>query len=36
MNKSEEIERVIAEADCLFTKNDVEAALDRMAVEITA
>lgn len=36
MNKSEEIERVIAEADCLFTRNDVEAALDRMAVEITA
>jgi hypoxanthine phosphoribosyltransferase len=36
MNKSEEIERVIAEADCLFTRNEVEVALDRMAAEITA
>ncbi|HYE34887.1 hypoxanthine-guanine phosphoribosyltransferase [Methylocaldum sp.] len=36
MNISEEIERVIAEADCLFTESEVEAALDRMATEITA
>ena len=36
MNKLEEIERVIAEAACLFTRDEVKAALDRMAAEITA
>jgi hypoxanthine phosphoribosyltransferase len=36
MNKSEEVERVIAEADCLFGESEIEAALDRMATEITA
>lgn len=35
MNKSEEIERVIAEADCLFRESEIEATLDRMAAEIT-
>jgi len=36
MNKSEEIERVIAEADCLFSESEIKTALDRMADEITA
>lgn len=31
-----EIEQVFAEADCLFTPDDVEAALDRMAAAITS
>ncbi|BBA37214.1 phosphoribosyltransferase [Methylocaldum marinum] len=35
MNKSEEIERVLAEADCLFRESEIEATLDRMAAEIT-
>lgn len=36
MNVSlEEVRRVAAEADCLFTREQVEAALDRMAVQIT-
>lgn len=36
MSKSQEIERVAAEADCLFTQADVDTALDRMAEAITA
>lgn len=31
----EEIERVMAEADCLCSEEDVEGAIDRMAAEIT-
>lgn len=36
MNLIEEVRRVAAEADCLYTEAEVEAALDRMAGEITA
>jgi len=32
----DEIRQVMAEADCLFTGDQVEAAIDRMAAEITA
>ena len=36
MSKPQEIERVAAEADCLYTEAQVNAALDRMAEAITA
>lgn len=36
MNKYEEIQQVAAEADCLFTLAEVDAALDRMAADISA
>ncbi|CAL1240788.1 hypoxanthine-guanine phosphoribosyltransferase [Candidatus Methylocalor cossyra] len=36
MTRDEEIQRVAAEAECLYTQAQVEAALDRLAEEITA
>ena len=36
MNITQEIERVAAEADCLYTEDQVDAAIDRMAEAITA
>jgi hypoxanthine phosphoribosyltransferase len=36
MSKTQEIERVAAEADCLYSQTQVDAALDRMAAAITA
>ncbi len=35
MSNSQEIQRVAAEADCLYTEAEVNAALDRMAAAIT-
>jgi hypoxanthine phosphoribosyltransferase len=35
MNQIQEIEQVAAQADCLYTQADIDAALDRMAAAIT-